>query len=111
MNANQPIRTDNRLLQLDPRDNVFTAIANFEPGENVWIAGQPVALPQRLPFGHKVAATPIAVGKKIIKYGVPIGSATRPIAPGDHVHTHNLKSDYLPTYRFEDQERYFKHGE
>jgi hypothetical protein len=33
----------------------------------------------------------------VIKYGAPIGSATRDIAPGEYVHTHNLKSDYLPT--------------
>jgi hypothetical protein len=109
MNTNEPIPTDARLLRLHPQDNVLTVIANFEPGETVWISGQAAALSQRLPFGHKVAAGPIAVGEKIIKYGVPIGSATQPIARGELVHTHNLKSDYLPTYRREDQEGYFKH--
>jgi len=109
MNTNEPIPTDARLLRLHLQDNVLTVITNFELGETVWISGQPVALAQRLPFGYKVAAGPIAVGEKIIKYGVPIGSATQPIARGELVHTHNLKSDYLPTYRREDQEGYFKH--
>ncbi len=108
MSANEP--ADTRLLRLDPRDNVLTAIANFEAGETVWICGQAVALPQPLLLGHKVAAMPIAPGDKIIKYGVPIGSATRPIARGEHVHTHNLKSDYLPTYGHKDQKQYFEHG-
>jgi len=109
MNAINPSPTDACLLRLHPLDNVLTVIANFEAGETVWIDGNSVVLSQRLPFGHKVAAGPIAVGEKVLKYGVPIGSATQPIARGEHVHTHNLKSDYLPTYWREDQERYFKH--
>ena len=28
----------------------------------------------------------------------PIGLATQPIAAGFYVHTHNVKSGYLPTY-------------
>jgi len=52
----------------------------------------------RIPTGHKVAVAHIEPGQKVIKYGAPIGSATRPIEPGQYVHTHNVKSDYLPTY-------------
>ncbi|MEW5935370.1 MAG: SAF domain-containing protein, partial [Bacillota bacterium] len=29
---------------------------------------------------------------RVIKYGVAIGVAERAIAPGEHVHVHNLKS-------------------
>jgi hypothetical protein len=50
---------------------------------------------------------PSATGAKIIKYGVPIGSATCEIAAGDHVHTHNLRSDYLPTWLRENQREWF----
>lgn len=49
-------------------------------------------------IGHKVACVYLEAGDKIIKYGVPIGSATKMIQMGDHVHLHNMKSDYLPTY-------------
>jgi hypothetical protein len=31
----------------------------------------------------------------VIKFGVPIGSATVPIEAGRHVHVHNIKSDYI----------------
>ncbi len=48
--------------------------------------------------GHKLARQPIAPGAKIIKYGVPIGSATAPIARGEHVHVHNIRSDYTATH-------------
>ena len=91
-------RHDPRLLQLSPHDNVAAARQTIAAGERVLIAGQMVTVEQEIPPGHKVAVRPIAVGQKVIKYGAPIGSATRDIAPGQYVHTHNIKSDYLPTY-------------
>lgn len=43
--------------------------------------------------GHKYAARDIAKGENIIKYGQPIGHATEDIKKGDHVHTHNVKTN------------------
>ena len=103
-----PPATDRRLLQLSPADNVLTVIATLEPGETIQVAGQNIVVSARLPLGHKLAARELAPGEKIIKYGVPIGSAVARIATGEHVHTHNLKSDYLPTFTREDQGNYFK---
>ena len=71
------------------------------------LGGQRVAAAVPLSLGHKIAATTIAAGAKVVKYGVPIGSATCDIAPGEHVHTHNLKSDYLPTWSRENQTEWF----
>jgi hypothetical protein len=34
----------------------------------------------------------------VVKYGCPIGTAMWAIAPGEHVHTHNLRSEYLPPH-------------
>ncbi len=45
-----------------------------------------------VPIGHKVALTELAEGDSIIKYGEDIGRVTRPIAKGEHVHVHNLKT-------------------
>ena len=42
--------------------------------------------------GHKIALTAIATGEPVIKYGSPIGTASHDIAPGTHVHTHNVAS-------------------
>ena len=90
--------TDPRLLRLHADDNVLTVISPLTAGERVVIDGAAFAVSAALPIGHKIAARAIETGAKIVKYGVPIGSATRAIAPGEHVHTHNLKSDYLPTF-------------
>ena len=43
-----------------------------------------------VPSGHKVALRAVAEGAAVHKYGQVIGFATAPIAPGDHVHSHNL---------------------
>ena len=57
-----------------------------------------VPLDRDLGLGHKIALRDIEPGEKILKFGFPIGSATMAIAAGAHVHVHNMKSDYLPTY-------------
>ena len=93
--SNQP--TDPRLLRLSPKDNVCAATATIAEGDTVYIDGRPAVVDQRISTGHKVAVASIAPGEKVLKYGIPIGSATAAIRPGEYVHTHNLKSDYLPT--------------
>ncbi len=91
-------RSDGRLLLLSPGDSVFVLRGQIEAGETVLVEGQAVTVAQRLGLGHKIARVEVAAGNKVVKYGAPIGSATKAIAAGDHVHLHNLKSDYTPTY-------------
>ena len=43
--------------------------------------------------GHKYAICDIKMGENIIKYGNPIGHATEDIKKGDHVHSHNVKTN------------------
>lgn len=43
--------------------------------------------------GHKYARRDIKCGENIIKYGFPIGHATCDIKRGEHVHTHNMKTN------------------
>jgi hypothetical protein len=86
------------LLRLAPTDNVAVALAEFEAGQTAWLDDAPIRLVDRIPMGHKVAVAPIAIGQKVLKYGCPIGSASRAIAVGQHVHLHNLRSDYFPTF-------------
>jgi hypothetical protein len=104
------VTDDPRLLRLHAADNVLTVVATLEPGDRLRIGDAEIAVPKRLPMGHKIAARPIVSGEKIVKYGAPIGSATCAIAAGEHVHTHNLKSDYLPTVLREEQGRFFAKG-
>ena len=45
-----------------------------------------------IPIGHKLAIKPLKADDTAIKYGVDIGRVVAAIAPGEHVHIHNLKT-------------------
>jgi len=86
------------LIRLSPDDNVLIAIRNLAAGTEINIDGTKHILTTTVGLGHKIAAQPIEAQEKIIKCHVSIGSAKRPIQQGEHIHLHNMKSDYLPTY-------------
>jgi hypothetical protein len=83
------------VIVLSPEDNVGVAVRTIARGAAVTGAGAPLVASDEIPTGHKVALRPIAPGDKIVKFGVPVGSATKPIPAGAHVHMHNVRSDYL----------------
>jgi hypothetical protein len=96
----------NDTIHLFPHDNIVVLARSVSEGEQVSIIGKNFVMDQALGLGHKLACRPIAKGEKILKYGAPIGSATRDIADGEHVHLHNMKSDYLPTYTLEKRHQF-----
>jgi hypothetical protein len=98
--------TDPRLLLLNPADNCLVACRALPAGETLLIDGEPVTLPRPVGMAHKLARQALAVGDKVLRYGAVIGSVQRPIAIGEHIHTDNLKSDYLPTYTLQDGAKY-----
>jgi len=90
--------TDPRLLLLSPDDNCLIAAARLAAGETVAIDGERVTLATTVELGHKLARRALAKDDKVLRYGAPIGHVTEDVARGAHLHTHNLESDYLPTY-------------
>ena len=51
--------------------------------------------------GHKYATRDIPCGENVVKYGFPIGHAAKDIRAGEHVHTHNLKTNLSGTVTYE----------
>ena len=45
-----------------------------------------------IPIGHKLAIKPLKNADTVIKYGVDIGRTIAPIAVGEHLHVHNVKT-------------------
>jgi galactarate dehydratase len=83
-----------RAIRMDERDNV--AIVANEGGLDVgaefgtgFAAG--LVLKDRIPAGHKVALTAIGEGEPVLRYGIPIGYASKPIAAGSWVHERLLQ--------------------
>lgn len=83
-----------RAFVISKQDNVATALSSITAGEEltVQIGGQPnnIKLVDDIAFGHKFSLNHISAGENIVKYGEVIGRATKDIADGAHVHTHNV---------------------
>ncbi|WP_033923974.1 UxaA family hydrolase [Sphingomonas sp. 35-24ZXX] len=73
-------------IRIHADDGVGVALRDLPAGETA--LGVPLGV--TIPRGHKFALRAHRPGEVVIKYGQPIGVATGAIAPGDHVHSHNL---------------------
>jgi altronate hydrolase len=76
----------NNYLRLHPADDVVIARSQILGG--AVIEGIPVR--GLIPPGHKIALRALEAGQAVRRYNQIIGFASRPIAVGEHVHTHNL---------------------
>ncbi len=91
-----------KAIVLDSRDNVATALAAIDPGDEIEVLShtrevvQHLLANEALPLGHKVAMADINAGGDVIKYGARIGRASLDIRTGDYVHIHNVTSDRMP---------------
>jgi altronate hydrolase len=86
------------IIHLHEADGVVVARATLLPGTPV---ADGVMATQRIPPGHKVAVRRIEEGQPVRKYNQIIGFATQTIAPGEHVHVHNLgMGDFARDYAF-----------
>ncbi len=86
-------------LRLNPADDVVIACRELDAGTN--LLQESVVVRERIPAGHKVATRAVAKGEPVRRYAQIIGFATQPIAPGQHVHVHNLEvRDFARDYAF-----------
>lgn len=88
---------DNFLL-LHPRDNVLICTKSTGKGTRIKVDEQIATLSADIELGHKIARTHLEKGAKVFRYGIAIGSMSAAAEPGEHVHSHNLHSDYIPAH-------------
>ncbi len=86
------------LILLHPNDNVLICASEIGAGSLVEIDGNACQLVTAIPVGHKVARRALSAGEQVLRYGIRIGTMTAAAAPGEHVHRHNLASDYIPSH-------------
>jgi altronate hydrolase len=77
-------------LMIDPADGVATLLGDVDAGEAVVVGDTNITATAAIPSGHKIALRAIHTGEPVLKFGFPIGTASRPIAIGNHVHSDNL---------------------
>jgi hypothetical protein len=83
------------IIQLHNDDNIVVALKTYEKGSVIKINDLEIELKESVGFGHKIAIELIPKQSQVLKYGLSIGSALKEIVPGEHVHSHNLKTDYI----------------
>lgn len=91
-------RPKGAFILLDPSDNILVCIRTAAAGDSVEIDGTLFALDRAIDVGHKIARCQLNPGDKVLRYAAPIGSMTRAAAAAEHVHSHNLKSDYIAAH-------------
>ncbi len=86
-------------LRLNPEDDVVIALREIAAGTK--LDGEGVTAAETIPPGHKMATRAKPAGEAMRRYGQIIGFASTEIAPGQHVHTHNLEMrDFARDYAF-----------
>lgn len=82
----------NKVLQLDPRDNVAMALTTLDLGAEIRIgADSPLILRQSIPPKHKMAIAYLKPGDLVRMYGMVVGEAVEAIPRGGLLTTHNVR--------------------
>ena len=78
-----------KAICLSPTDNVAVALMDLSPDD--LIGKRNIRCREQISVGHKIAISKINASDPIWKYKHVIGFASKPILPGEHVHTHNME--------------------
>jgi len=91
------------LIKIHDLDNVAVALRDLAEGEQVMVGQQTLVLPQAVGRGHKFALQPLTTGDLVMKYGLPIGHATQPVAVGEIIHSQNARTNLsdLDEYQYQ----------
>jgi altronate hydrolase len=109
----------NGVIRLHASDNVMVLTKFAGAGSRP--LGHGLALEKLVPSGHKIATQDIGEGEPVIKFGQIIGYASRTVAAGEQVHTHNcamgahdqnyrIGEDFRPIEYVPDGKRLTFHG-
>ncbi|ALO42867.1 UxaA family hydrolase [Pseudoalteromonas phenolica] len=86
------------IILINNEDNVLICCSPLKKGQEISIDSVKYKLESDLDIGHKIARKALSKGDKVIKYGVSIGSMLSDTEIGQHVHLHNMKSDYISSH-------------
>jgi altronate hydrolase len=82
-----------KILKIDPRDNVIVALTPLTTGETVTLAGETYTLTADIPAKQKFATRDLAVGDEVIMYGGIVGLIREAIPQGGLLTTRNVQHD------------------
>ncbi|MFN9494209.1 MAG: UxaA family hydrolase [Sphingobacteriales bacterium] len=91
----------NKILRIDPSDNVIVALKDLAAGEELQVEGGRLKVEESIPAKHKFYLTDLPQGGEVYMYGVLVGKTTRPVKRGGLMSTANLHHAASP-YGFRD---------
>ena len=108
-----------KFIKINAADNVVVCISDITKGDTISIDGKDIRVLQDTPAGHKILIADVNEGDNIIKYGYPIGHATRQLSAGTWINEHNIATNlkgtleytYTPTTEpspFQDEKKSFQ---
>lgn len=94
-------RMKNQVFRIHNRDNAAIALEAVPAGSEICVEGAACRALEEIPRGHKIALADIEEGQPVVKYGYPIGRASRRIAAGSWIHGHNMCTNLEGTLEYE----------
>ncbi len=91
----------NKILRIDPLDNVIVALKDLAAGEELQVEGGRLKVEESIPAKHKFYLTDLPQGGEVYMYGVLVGKTTKPVKRGGLMSTANLHHAASP-YGFRD---------
>jgi altronate hydrolase len=82
-----------KILRLDPKDNVLVALTPLPTGEAVIFSGEQYVMQNDIPAKQKFAMADLAIGEEVIMYGGIVGLVRQPIPRGGLLSTRNVQHD------------------
>src|SRR3984885_1308815 len=82
-----------KVLRINPRDNVLVALTPLPAGEPISFAGEQFVPLSEIPAKQKIAVRDLAVGDEVIMYGGIVGLVRQAIPRGGLLSTRNVQHD------------------
>ena len=81
----------NRVLKVNPSDNVIVALTDLKQGEIVLLADAQYEIKEDISAKHKFFMQDLPAGADVIMYGVLIGKTQSAVSKGERLSTQNVK--------------------
>ncbi|HFK5561091.1 TPA: UxaA family hydrolase [Elizabethkingia anophelis] len=93
----------NKILRINPKDNVLVALQDIEQGEKVLFEGLEYEVLEKIPAKHKFFMQDLRQGSEVVMYGVLVGKTQFDVKKGARMSVENTKHAAEP-YAYRDVE-------
>ncbi|MCT3763173.1 UxaA family hydrolase [Elizabethkingia anophelis] len=93
----------NKILRINPKDNVLVALQDIEQGEKVLFEGLEYETLEKIPAKHKFFMQDLPQGSEVMMYGVLVGKTQFDVKKGARMSVENTKHAAEP-YAYRDVE-------